>query len=83
VNAFLWAATALLAGLVPCGFVCVRSDAMDGVVALELAGATVVLALLALAEGFQRSIYFNVALIAAGMAWVGGLVFARFFGRWL
>jgi multisubunit Na+/H+ antiporter MnhF subunit len=43
----------------------------------------VVLTLLCFAEGFHRSTYYTVAVIAAVMSWIGGLVFARFLGRWL
>jgi hypothetical protein len=39
--------------------------------------------LLCLAEGFQRSFEVGVAIVAALMTWIGGLVFARFLGRWL
>jgi hypothetical protein len=52
-------------------------------VALELSGAVVTTALLCLAEGFQRSAYFNLPLIAAGATWIGGLSFVRFLGRYL
>jgi multisubunit Na+/H+ antiporter MnhF subunit len=83
VNAFLVAATVLLAGLLPLGFFTVRRRPIDGLVALELGGAIVVLALLCLAEGFQRSSYYTVPVVAAFTTWTGGLVFARFLGRWL
>jgi multisubunit Na+/H+ antiporter MnhF subunit len=82
VNAFLVAATILLLGLVPLGAVAVVRRPIDGVVALEAAGALMVLVLLCLAEGFHRSSYFGVAVVAALMSWIGGLVFARFLGRW-
>jgi hypothetical protein len=39
--------------------------------------------LLCFAEGFHRSFEFGVAVVAAVTAWAGGLVFARFLGRWL
>lgn len=80
-NAFELAATVLLAALVPLGAVAVRRRPVDGLVALELAGAVVTLALLCLAEGFHRSVYSTVAVIAALMSWISGLVFARFLGR--
>jgi multisubunit Na+/H+ antiporter MnhF subunit len=83
VNAFLVAATVLLVGLIPLGAVAVVRRPIDGVVALEVAGALMVLVLLCLAEGFHRSSYFVVAVVAALMSWIGGLVFARFLGRWL
>jgi multisubunit Na+/H+ antiporter MnhF subunit len=83
VNEFLVAATALLAMLVFPGYVMVRSRPIDGVVAGICVGAVVITILLCLSEGFHRSVYFNVPLIAVGVTWVGGLVYARFFGRFL
>jgi multisubunit Na+/H+ antiporter MnhF subunit len=52
-------------------------------VALELTGSLTVLVLLCFAEGFHRSFEYAVAVVAAITAWTGGLVFARFLGRWL
>lgn len=80
-NAFLIAATALLVMLLLPGFVIVRARAIDAIVALELAATTITLVLLCLAEGFHRSVYFNVPLVAALAVWVGGLVYVRFVGR--
>lgn len=82
-NAFEIAATALLCGFLPLGLVAVRSRPIDGLVALELAGTLTMLTLLCFAEGFHRSFEYGVAVIAAVLAWAGGLVFARFLGRWL
>jgi multisubunit Na+/H+ antiporter MnhF subunit len=83
VNAFTLAATVLLGTYVPLGWVMVRRRPIDGLVALELVGVTAVLILLCLAEGFHRSFEYSVAIIAAVLSWIGGLVFARFLGRWL
>jgi multisubunit Na+/H+ antiporter MnhF subunit len=57
--------------------------AVDGLVALELTGSLSVLVLLCFAEGLHRSFEYGVAPVAAVTAWAGGLVFARFLGRWL
>jgi len=35
------------------------------------------------AEGFHRSFEYGIAVVAAVLTWVGGLVFARCLGRWL
>jgi multisubunit Na+/H+ antiporter MnhF subunit len=83
VNAFSVAALALLAGFLPLLWVCLRGREIDGVVALQLCGALATLVLLCLSEAFHRSSYFSVAIVAAALTWVGGLVFARFFGRYL
>ena len=43
--------------------------------------STAALALFCLAEGFDRSVYFGVGLVAAILTWVNGLVYARFFAH--
>jgi multisubunit Na+/H+ antiporter MnhF subunit len=83
VNAFIWAGTILLLGFVPLGFVALRREPIDGVVALQLAGTLVVLILLCFAEGFHRSFEYTLPIVAGVMSWIGGLVFVRFLGRWL
>jgi multisubunit Na+/H+ antiporter MnhF subunit len=80
-NAWLACAVALLAGVVPCGWIAVRGTRMDAVVALELATTIVTLALVLLAEGFHRSSYYIVALALAVLGFVGNLVFVRFMER--
>jgi multicomponent Na+:H+ antiporter subunit F len=65
VNVWLIGATALLAGLVPCGWVCLRAPTFSALVGLELAGTVVVLALVLLAQGFHRSVYFVLPLVLA------------------
>ena len=83
-NVWLVAATVLLAGLLPCGWVILRAQLTDALVALELGSTVVALVLLLLAEGFHRSSYFTVPLVLAALSFVGTLVFIRFLGdRWL
>jgi multisubunit Na+/H+ antiporter MnhF subunit len=81
VNAYLIGATILLAGLVPCWVVALRSRPIDGVVAVQAAGSVVTVVLLCLAEGFHRTSYFTVPLVLSAMSLVGGLVYARFIDR--
>jgi multisubunit Na+/H+ antiporter MnhF subunit len=83
VNAFVWAAIGLLVGFVPLLYVVTRRRPIDGLVALECGGILLVLILMCLAEGFHRSFGYSVAIVAAVMSWIGGLVFARFLGRWM
>ena len=80
-NAFEIAALALVTGFVPLLWVCLREREIDGVVALELAGAVTTLVLLCLAEGYHRGVYMGVAVVCAAVTWISGLVFARFLGR--
>ena len=82
-NAWLWAATVLLvAGMVPCLVVTMRSDALERLVGLELAGVVATLVLL-LAQGLGRSSYIDLGLVLALLSFAGSLVFARFLERWL
>jgi multisubunit Na+/H+ antiporter MnhF subunit len=83
VNVWLWGATALLAGLVPCGWIAMRETRIDALVALELAGTVTTLALVLLAEGFHRASYYTVPIALAFLSFVGALVLARFCGRHL
>jgi multisubunit Na+/H+ antiporter MnhF subunit len=82
VNAFLVAATVLLASLAPLLVAASRRRPIDGLVALEAAGAVATLTLLCLSVGLGQSIFFTVAVVAAVASWIGGLVFVRFLGRW-
>ena len=83
-NVWLIGATALLAGVLPCGWVVLRGRLTEALVALELAGTLVTLVLVLLAEGFHRSSYFTLPLVLAALSFVGALVFVRFLGeRWL
>lgn len=76
-NAWLVAATALGAGLLPLAVVAWRARPIEGVVALQLGGTTTSLALLCLGEGYHRTTYFNVGVLAAVLTWLSSLVFAR------
>lgn len=82
-NAWLIGATALLVGLGPCLFVCLRAPIMDALVALELSTVLVTLTLVLLAEGFERSSYYALPLVLSLLGFGGSLVFVRFLDRWL
>ena len=81
-NAFLIAATVLVAALAPLLLCASLRRPIDGLVALEVAGAVATLILLCLSVGLGDSMYFTVAVIAVVASWTGCLVFARFLGRW-
>jgi multisubunit Na+/H+ antiporter MnhF subunit len=83
VTAWLAAALALLVLVVPCAVVACRATTADALVAVELASSLVVLAFLALAEGFGRSAYLALPVVAAPLSFVNGLVLVRFLGRGL
>ena len=81
-NEWILAAIVLvLGGILPCLVVAVRAPAMEGLVALELAGVIAVLVLLLLVEGFQRQPFVDLALVLALLSFVGTLAFVRFMER--
>jgi multicomponent Na+:H+ antiporter subunit F len=83
VNAWLIAATVLLAGIVPLLIVCVRNGPLDALVALELASTITTFVLMLLAQGYRRDPFFDLALVSALLSFAGALTFARFLERWL
>jgi multisubunit Na+/H+ antiporter MnhF subunit len=72
----------LLASLAPLNVAASLRRPIDGLVALETAGAVATLTLVCLSVGLGQSIFFTVAIVAAVASWIGGLVFVRFLGRW-
>jgi len=83
VNVWLWGATALLVGMVPCGWIALRDSLIDALVALEVAGTLTTLVLVLFAEGFNRAAYMGVPIVYAFVAFVGALLITRFLGRHL
>ena len=81
-NAFLIASTILLAALGPLLVAASLRRPIDGLVAVQAAGTVTTLTLVCLSVGLGNSLYLTVAVIAAVASWIGGLVFARFLGRW-
>jgi multicomponent Na+:H+ antiporter subunit F len=81
-NVWLLAAAILLVGVVPCLAVSLRRSSVEALVGLEAATVVLVLVLLVLAVGFDRSFYADVALVMAVLSFAGGMVFARFMERW-
>jgi multisubunit Na+/H+ antiporter MnhF subunit len=81
VNGWLWAATALIAGLAPLLAVAVRRRSVEALVALEVAGLLAAGALLLLAEGTNRQPFADVALVLGVQSFVGAIGFLRFLER--
>ncbi len=82
-NAFVIAAIAMLAAVIPCAIVMVRGKIMEAVVAYEAIGSVVIIVLVLLAQGFGRSGEFELPVLLAMLILGGGLVFVRFLERWL
>lgn len=77
------AAAFLMLSLIPCGAVCLRAEPVDRVVGLEMTSVVTSLLLMVLAELTHRVAFFDLAVALAVLSFGGGLVFARFFERWL
>jgi len=82
-NAWLWAALALLFALIPCLIVCFRGHLPDRLVGLEFSSVVVTIELLLLAQGVAHPSFFDLALTLVLLSFGGGMVFARFAQRWL
>jgi multicomponent Na+:H+ antiporter subunit F len=82
-NAFLISATILLGLLAPLLVAASLRRPIDGLVVVQTAGAVTTLALVCLSVGLGNPVYLTVAIAAAVASWIGGLVFARFLGRWV
>ena len=74
-----WELAAAVSGgcLVPCAAVCALATAGSALVALEVAGALLTSALMALAEGLQRQPFIDLALLFALLSVIGSLAYAR------
>ena len=82
-NAWLWAAAASMLLLVPCAVRAVRGGTFDRLLGMQLGGAVTALALVMLGQGFDRAVYFDLALAFGVLSAVGALAFVRFLERWL
>ena len=65
------------------GVAIVRGDIETRLVALPLAGTIGALDALAIAQSFGNESAFDVAALAALLSFPAGLVYARFYARWL
>jgi multicomponent Na+:H+ antiporter subunit F len=80
-NEWLIAALVVLAALAPCLWVAARHEAMEGLVGLNLAGVLASIALMLMAEGFERQPFADLALVLALLSLAGSLAYARFLER--
>jgi multisubunit Na+/H+ antiporter MnhF subunit len=58
-----------------------RAPRFDALVAVEAAGSIFTLALVLLAQGFHRTAYTVLGLVAAILTFAGAMVFVRFFEK--
>jgi multisubunit Na+/H+ antiporter MnhF subunit len=82
-NGFIIAAIVMLIATIPCGLVVLRGQLMSAVVAYEAISSIIVMVLVLLSEGFQRSGEFELPVLLAVLLLGSGLVFVRLLERWL
>lgn len=80
-NIWLAASIALVAGLLPCTLACLRRDPAAGLAALNVAGATAVLALVTLTVAFSRQAFVDLAVVLAALSIGGSLAWIRYLER--
>ncbi|HEU5362534.1 MAG TPA: hypothetical protein VFU56_04285 [Gaiellaceae bacterium] len=78
-NAFLWAGTGLVALELPLLLLAARAPRLDALVTVAAAAAIFTLALVLLAQGFHRTAYTVLGLVASVLTFAGSMVFVRFF----
>ena len=81
--AFVIAAVAMLAALVPAGVIMARGALADAGVGYEFITTVVVLVLVLVVDGFGRSGLFELPVLLAILLYGSGLVFVRALERWL
>jgi multisubunit Na+/H+ antiporter MnhF subunit len=82
VNVFLWAGTALILLQLPLVlYVIVAPSRLDLLPTLQTSGALFALALVCLSQGFHRTAYTILSVVAAVLTFAGTMVFVRFFER--
>ncbi|WP_224981838.1 monovalent cation/H+ antiporter complex subunit F [Geomonas agri] len=82
-NIWLVAALVLVILMLPCGWLCYTGTPLERFVALQMAQLFAVLIVLLLAEGYRRTIYFDLSLVLTVLSLASGLVYLRFLERWL
>ena len=81
-NAWLAAAAATMLLLVPCAVRAMRGGTFDRLLGMQLGGTVTALALVMLGQGFDRAVYYDLALVFGVLSSVGTLAFVRFLERW-
>ena len=82
-NVWLAAAIWLLALALPAGLATLRGDVIGRVVAMQLTSTLVTLALVLLAQAFDRDVYFDLAVVTGLLSFVGTLLYVHVLEAWL
>jgi multisubunit Na+/H+ antiporter MnhF subunit len=77
----MWAGTVLVALELPLVLLAMRAPRLDGLAAVAAGSSIFTLALVLLAQGFHRTAYTVLGLVAAVLTFAGSMVFVRFFEK--
>jgi multisubunit Na+/H+ antiporter MnhF subunit len=80
-NEWLIASLVLLVAMLPLLVVCVVASAIDGLVALQMAGTSAALILFLLSQGIRRESFADLAIVLALLSFGGSLGFSYFLER--
>jgi multisubunit Na+/H+ antiporter MnhF subunit len=81
----VWTIAAVIAtgALAACGVAIARGSVATRLVALQMAGSVAAVDLLLTAQSFGNESAYDMALALALFSFPAGLVYAKFYGRWL
>jgi multisubunit Na+/H+ antiporter MnhF subunit len=79
VNVFLWAGAGLIALELPLLVFAAQAPRLDALVAVEAGASIFTLSLVLLSQGFHRTSYTVLGLVASVLTFAGSMVFVRFF----
>jgi len=81
---WLFFSAVLIAGIVPCGWICLASKELGRrLVALELSSIVIILSILLMGKGYSFSALADVALTSVVLSIAGVLVLTYLIERWL
>lgn len=80
-NMWMIASIAMLAALVPCGWVVLTSTVQKRLVALEMTGVLCTVELMLLTMAFRRMPMMDLAIALGLLSFGAGMVFAHFLAR--
>lgn len=82
-NVWELASQIMMFALLPLTWMAIRGDSQNRLVAFYMTGVVITLLLMMLTMAFNRMPMMDLAIALALMSFGGGIVFARFFARYL
>jgi multicomponent Na+:H+ antiporter subunit F len=83
VNEWIVAGAGFAFLVLPAGLLAMRGGLFERVIAMQLASTFGTLALVVLAQGFERDVYFDLAVVTAVLSFVGTMFYLKIMEMWL